>query len=127
MASVTATISSAPACAPCPQALASLQRSQRSSVTARPPLPSDRRERCRPAADVWPLAVKIEHAQDRFRRAERKCGQLPDTVDALPLQARIFDRLVTRSAINTASARAVEPSYIDAFATSIPVSWQTSV
>ena len=38
-----------------------------------------------------------------------------------------FDLLVTRSAINTASASAVDPSYIEALATSIPVSWQTSV
>jgi hypothetical protein len=43
------------------------------------------------------------------------------------LEAITFERRVTRSAINTASASAVEPSYIDAFATSIPVNWQTSV
>ena len=48
-------------------------------------------------------------------------------MDGLPIETITFDRLVTRSAINTASAMAVEPSYIDAFAMSIPVNWQTSV
>jgi hypothetical protein len=32
-----------------------------------------------------------------------------------------------RSAISTASASAVEPSYIEAFATSMPVNWHTKV
>ena len=36
-------------------------------------------------------------------------------------------RLVTRAAISTASAVAVEPSYIEAFATSMPVSIATWV
>ena len=36
-------------------------------------------------------------------------------------------RPVMRAAIIAASGTAVEPSYIEALATSIPVSWQTSV
>jgi hypothetical protein len=35
--------------------------------------------------------------------------------------------LVKRSAINTASVVAVEPSYMEALATSWPVSWQIMV
>ena len=34
---------------------------------------------------------------------------------------------VTRTAIIAASGTAVEPSYIDAFATSMPVNWHTMV
>ena len=36
-------------------------------------------------------------------------------------------RPLTRTAMRTASARADAPSYIEAFATSIPVSWQIRV
>jgi hypothetical protein len=42
-------------------------------------------------------------------------------------ESTAFFRFVTRCAISTASAQAVEPSYMEAFATSMPVSSATCV
>ena len=63
----------------------------------------------------------------RYPRAARKCARLSRYSGWIADDAITFERLVTRSAIKTASAIAVEPSYIDAFAMSMPVNWQTSV
>ena len=57
----------------------------------------------------------------------RTCAALRDIRDA-PIARSARDRLpVTRTAIMAASGTAVEPSYIDALATSMPVSWQIMV
>jgi hypothetical protein len=71
------------------------------------------------------LRIELDQLPDRCRRAARKCYDFE--ILGMTRRAITFDRFVTRSAINTASASAVEPSYIEAFATSIPVNWQTSV
>ena len=48
----------------------------------------------------------------------RRCGE---TVSSMATRSR----RVTLVAMRTASASDVDPSYIPAFATSMPVSWQT--
>ncbi len=58
--------------------------------------------------------------RDTVSTTPRYCG-------CSPPESTAFRRLVTRCAISTASAAAVEPSYIEALATSIAVRLATCV
>ena len=61
------------------------------------------------------------------RHLGERLDHIGDSADAEPPESTALRRLVMRCAISTASPVPVEPSYMEAFATSMPVSAATWV